>query len=98
MTYLIIWQYTVADEHRQAFETAYYGEGAWAQLFRRSSVYLKTELWRNDEHYITLDYWTNAEDYHAFLEQYQDEYQALDQQFESLTMEEMLIGKFKSIM
>ncbi len=97
--YVIVWTYDVIEQHVTLFEKAYAPDGTWAQFFRQSPAYLGTELYadeQNPQRYMTVDYWQSAEDYHAFLAQWQVEYQALDKQFEGWTSNETLVGKFSS--
>lgn len=95
--YVIVWQFEVAAENAARFLAAYGSEGDWAQLFRRASGYLGTELLRSSDtatRYITIDRWQTAEDFTRFRQDFADEYQALDARMEALTVSEVKIGVF----
>jgi heme-degrading monooxygenase HmoA len=95
--YVIIWQYEVAPEAREAFERAYGSDGDWAALFRMSRDYLGTQLARDiarPERYLTLDYWRSEAAFVEFKAARHAEYDALDQQCASLTSAEERIGAF----
>jgi hypothetical protein len=40
--FVILWEFEVKPGCEQSFESAYGPEGAWTQLFRRDSGFLKT--------------------------------------------------------
>ncbi|MCI0607531.1 MAG: antibiotic biosynthesis monooxygenase [Anaerolineae bacterium] len=98
--YVIIWEYHVKAEHVSKFEQIYHSEGAWAELFKKGTGYLGTELIRDEtqpQRYITIDQWDSAEDYEAFRVQWKEEYEALDAQCEGLTEQETLFGKWEAV-
>jgi heme-degrading monooxygenase HmoA len=98
--YVIIWEYEVAAGRAEAFEQAYGPDGAWAQLFARSTGYLGTELLRTPApggRYVTIDRWASPLAYEAFREQWRGEYAALDRQCASLTTHEHHVGDFHSL-
>ena len=45
--YVIVWRFTAADP--VTFEEHYGPNGTWAQLFRRSGDYLRTDLLRGSD-------------------------------------------------
>ena len=96
--HVIVWEFAVSDEHREAFEKAYGPEGDWAILFRTAPGYRGTELLR-DEHvtgrYLTIDRWDTAEDFAPFKERSSETYEAIDRKFESLTYHEIKLGTFE---
>jgi heme-degrading monooxygenase HmoA len=97
--FIIIWKYQVKPETQTEFEAIYSPNGVWAELFKKSTGYLGTELLRDErnlQRYFTIDRWESKEDYQAFLFQYEKEYKALDAQCESLTESESLLGKWES--
>ena len=98
--HLIIWEYQVKEECVAQFEKIYGGNGAWAELFGRSSNYLGTELLRHTSqplHYITMDRWSSATDFDSFLSKWKKEYEALVTSCEDLIERETLVGKWGSI-
>ena len=46
--HIIIWEFTVREEHIQEFISAYDSNGDWANLFRRAEGYLGTQLLRSN--------------------------------------------------
>jgi hypothetical protein len=44
--YVIVWQFQIAAEREEAFETAYGPRGDWARFFGRSNDFQGTELLR----------------------------------------------------
>ena len=98
--YVIIWEYQVKAEQLVAFEEIYASNGAWAELFRKETGYLGTELLRDPnqpQRYITIDRWISLEDYESFRLKWKSEYARLDAQCEGLMEKEALIGKCESI-
>jgi heme-degrading monooxygenase HmoA len=96
--HIIFWEYHVKPEKLSEFESIYSLNGAWAELFKRSSGYLGTELLRdetNPQRYLTIDRWVSKEDYEAFLSQHEKEYKMLDAQCEGLTENESLLGRWE---
>ena len=91
----VVWAYRVAPGRDEEFERMYGPDGEWAQLFRRSSDYLGTELFRDaadGARYLTIDRWTSPEAYEAFLRRMRDDYAALDARGDALTVGEMRLG------
>jgi heme-degrading monooxygenase HmoA len=79
------------------FRTVYGSHGEWAMLFRRAPGYLGTELLESTTDptsYVTLDRWETGAAWEAFLHAWPQEYAALDQQSESLVLEEVEVGAF----
>jgi heme-degrading monooxygenase HmoA len=95
--YVIVWAFRVWPGKEKEFVKQYGPEGSWAQLFRRSGGYIRTELAQDvadDLRFFTLDYWQTEEEFNNFHEQNLVEYQRLDQEFEGLTEEETRLGAF----
>lgn len=95
--YVIVWEFRVRREKEQEFVEQYGPEGSWAQLFRRSGGYIRTELVRDvTDHlrFLTLDYWQTEEEFNDFRERNLAEYQRLDKKFEGLTEKETRLGAF----
>jgi len=95
--HVIVWEFTVRQEHRAAFEQAYGAEGDWARLFRTAPGYLGTELLCDSavpDRYLTIDRWRTRGDFDAFKQASGPTYEALDEAFEDLTISEVKIGTF----
>ena len=98
--YTIVWAYRVPPDREAEFERLYSSNGAWAELFKKSKGYLGTKLIRSDilfENYATIDTWETKDDYEAFLTQWKDEYEKLDEQCQELTESENYLGAFEKI-
>jgi heme-degrading monooxygenase HmoA len=97
--HVIVWEFRVAQDNREAFEKAYGATGAWADLFEKSDGHMGTELLRdgNDPaRYLTIDRWISSEHFARFKEAFGDAYEALDRKFESLSTSEVKIGAFET--
>jgi heme-degrading monooxygenase HmoA len=98
--WIAVWEFQVRPESIAEFERAYGPDGPWAQLFRRSSAYLGTELLRDTDRagrYLTIDRWASRDAFQQFKQQYAGEYAALDRALEKLTEGEALVGDFEAI-
>ena len=98
--YVIIWEYQVRADRTAEFEKIYKSNGTWAELFRKGTGYISTELLRDKmqpQKYITVDQWHSAEDHETFYALYKKEYEALDAQCEGLTERESLFGKWETV-
>jgi len=97
--HVIIWEFTVRQEHVQEFIRAYSSNGDWATLFRRAEGYLGTELLRSSagpDIFLTIDRWESATCFDIFLKQFGAEYQKLDTQLEGYTLSEKKVGVFST--
>ena len=95
-----MWEYQVKADRIPEFEKIYHSNGAWAELFRKGTGYISTDLLRDEtkpNRYITIDYWDSAESYEAFHSQFKKEYETLDAQCEGLTEHEILLGKWEFV-
>jgi heme-degrading monooxygenase HmoA len=93
--FVYIWKYKVKPEFRWEFEKAYNTNGDWANLFRQSPGYIKTELLKdrnNPNQYITIDYWKSFDDNQNFKKQFVSNFQLLDEKCDAYTDEETYIG------
>lgn len=98
--YVVVWEYQIKPGKRSEFEKAYSSNGAWAELFKRGSGYLGTELLRSEvrlDTYITIDRWDSKESYESFLSKWKQDYERLDEQCEGLTESEKRIGRFTKV-
>ena len=89
--YLILWEFTVAPEHRDEFVRRYACDGDWHQLFARSvewqGCYLVTD--ENDPgHFYTVDRWASPGAWERFKAIHSADYAALDRKCEGLTLTE----------
>jgi len=99
-TYCYIWEFVVKDGLNADFEKFYGADGDWAELFRRGSGYLKTDLIRdqfNSQRYLTIDHWRCREDYSEFRRAFDSAFEQLDKHCEGLTVQESKIGEFTKI-
>jgi heme-degrading monooxygenase HmoA len=95
-----IWEFRVSESWIREFEECYGPNGDWAALFRKSQGFLKTELVRDKTdptRYLTIDYWQSKDAYSEFRSAFQGEYDELDKQCESLTVQEIKVGEFTSV-
>lgn len=93
--YITIWRFHVTAEHATDFERHYGAEGTWAALFRKSSEYIGTELFKGNDApgtYLTVDTWTSREAYEAFRREEEQAYRTLDEQMDRLTASEEHVG------
>jgi heme-degrading monooxygenase HmoA len=98
--YAILWEFQVRPEFRLRFEQVYGPNGEWAQFFRSSSGYFRTELIHDESspnRYVTIDLWRSREDYEAFRQQHAEEYHRIDQRCEQMTEAERALGTFKRV-
>ena len=55
--YIYVWEYTVLDINKEAFESIYGKTGEWVKLFSGKDGYIKTEFFVNPRGvYMTIDY------------------------------------------
>ena len=97
--YLAVWEFQVRAECVPEFEKIYGADGQWAQLFRRSPLYLGTEFVRDLEcagRYLTIDRWISREAFRQFKQQFAADYAALDETCERLTESETHVGDFEA--
>src|SRR5215470_5776366 len=97
MTYVIAWEFRINSGAEAEFVRHYGPDGSWAQFFRGSKAYIRTELTRDVAdrlRFITLDYWHSQEEFEGFREQNLAEYLRLDKEFEGLTEKETRLGSF----
>lgn len=93
-----VWEFIARADKIDDFERHYAASGSWADLFRKSSGYLSTQLLRDAEtprRYLTIDRWDSAASYHAMREKFAGEHEALDRACEAFTESERRIGVFE---
>ena len=93
--HVAVWRFTTNDP--EEFERHYGPEGTWAQLFRRSAEYVRTDLLTDGSAYVTLDWWTSRAAYHAFRRDHAEDYARVDRQCEALTLTEEDLGRFEEL-
>jgi heme-degrading monooxygenase HmoA len=93
-----VWEFEARAGKETEFENAYGAHGGWALLFANSPDYLGTDLLKSitTRTYLTIDRWTSAAAFADFKRKWNAEYQALDQQMESLTQSERSIGQYET--
>lgn len=95
MSHIRLWQFRPPPAQEAAFKTAYGPDGDWAQLFRRDSGFLGTELWRGEEgSFLTVDHWQDSAAFERFQRDAVEAYRALDRQLEGIAGEEIFLGAF----
>ena len=95
--HIILWKFTVREEHTHKFTAAYGSEGDWASLFRQAEGFLGTELLRSGEEpnvFLTVDRWKGATCFDNFKKEHAAEYKKLDAKFEAYTLSEEKLGVF----
>ena len=94
--YLIVWEFTVAPEHRAEFVRRYASDGDWARLFARSSEFQGTQLIADESEptrFLTIDRWSAPGGWERFKAAHGADYAGLDQRCTLLTRaERRLIG------
>jgi heme-degrading monooxygenase HmoA len=97
--YVIVWEFIIREECAGEFEAIYGPQGEWARLFATSEGYQETQLLRdttNALRYVTLDFWTSQEAWERLRREHEEEYMALDERCERLTVKEHKLGEFLS--
>jgi len=97
--YVIVWEFIIRAECANEFEAIYGPQGDWARLFAKTEGYRQTQLLRDTNHplrYVTLDFWTSREAHDRFRREHEQEYMALDERCERLTVKENKVGEFLS--
>ncbi len=94
---IILWEFTVREEHLQEFIRACGSHRAWANLFSRADGYLGTELLRSSTQpnlFLTIDRWESAASFEIFHERFGREYNELDARFAGHTTSEKRLRVF----
>jgi heme-degrading monooxygenase HmoA len=97
--YAIVWEFIIRAERAGEFEAIYGPQGDWAHLVAKTEGYRQTQLLRDTNHplrYVTLDFWTSREAHDRFRREHEQEYMALDERCERLTVKENKVGEFLS--
>jgi len=97
--YVIVWEFIIRAECANEFEAIYGPQGDWARLFAKTEGYRQTQLLRDTNHprrYVTLDFWSSREAHDRFRREHEQEYMALDERCERLTVKENKVGEFLS--
>lgn len=100
MSCSVIWEFSVGEAEREAFERAYAPGGPWARLFAEGEGFLETRLLRAKESpgmYQTVDRWVSREAYAEFKRAFATRYDALDEEVGELSRRETYIGLFDEI-
>jgi heme-degrading monooxygenase HmoA len=90
-----IWQYRVLTAHISAFERVYGPEGAWAALFSQTPGYMGTELLKTGTEgnvYLSVDWWASEFVYKKAMQQIEMERARLEDLYDDMTSEELLLG------
>lgn len=92
--YTVIWEFTVAPEHRAEFVRRYASDGDWARLFSRSSEWQGTSLVADEsdpERFYTVDRWASQGAWDRFKGIHGTDYEALDRKCDGLSRAERRI-------
>jgi len=95
-----LWIFQVKPGREAEFEKLYGPNGGWAQFFRGSPQYLRTELLRDlakPGRYCTIDYWTDEASHKEFCQQQAKQFKRLDAAGEKLTESETAVGNFEVV-
>ena len=98
--YVLVWEFEVASDRREAFERMYGADGGWVRLFRLADGFLGTTLLCSPgqpARYLTIDRWTDADAYERFRREHRADYARLDQAGEQLTVAEREIGAYADV-
>ena len=98
--YLILWEYQVSPNKQSEFGMIYSPTGTWAELFKRGTGYVGSELLRDESRpnrYFIIDRWLTKKDYETFMLHHEDEYKALSEEYKDLVETESLVGKWITI-
>jgi heme-degrading monooxygenase HmoA len=84
--HVIVWSFRIEPRAEAKFVAAYGADGAWAELFRKGQGYRGTQLIRCDEpgRFITIDRWDSGDAFRRFRDQFEAEYDALDERLADL--------------
>ena len=95
---LIVWRYQVEPAHEAAFLEFYRPAGDWARLFAQAEGFVGLELAAEGEGgYVSIDRWRSAADFEAFLGDYREEYETLDQKCVGWTRDEEFVGRYELV-
>lgn len=100
MSCSVIWEFTVGEAEREAFERAYAPSGPWARLFAEGQGFLETRLLRSKESvgtYQTIDRWASREAYAEFKRAFAGRYDDLDEDVGGLSQRETYVGLFDEV-
>jgi hypothetical protein len=89
--YVRIWEYDVAAEQADDFESVYGADGDWARLFAVSEAYRGTDLYAcvgKPARYLTVDRFATEAAWQEFLDAHGDAYRRLDDRTAHLTIGE----------
>jgi heme-degrading monooxygenase HmoA len=95
--YASIWEFEVSASTEAEFRRYYGPNGSWVELFRRDPAYIEMLLLKDISvpgRYLTIDRWRSLEDYQSFRERVSQQYAALDDICEKLTIRETELGAF----
>ena len=96
----IVWEFRINIRKRRQFESHYSTNGSWAKLFRKGSGYIETILLHDremPERYLTIDIWKDLPSFKRFKKKFREQYEVLDLDCESLTVNEKFLGQFVGV-
>lgn len=98
--YAYIWEYRVHPDRVSEFLEAYGPTGSWVRLFRKSSGYIRTELFRDRTtplRFVTVDFWDSRESWDKFRSDYAAAFEQQDAHCGEFTAEEREVGTFEPV-
>jgi len=98
MTHVRVWKFRPPHGREKEFAAAYGADGVWPALFGKAQGFFGTDLYRPDDSggwWLTIDRWNSRADFEAFVQQFGEEYRALDAELEGVAGEEEFVGAFE---
>jgi|SRR5688500_8085361 quinol monooxygenase YgiN len=98
--FIILWRFVVHPQHVDDFVRHYSAGGTWAELFKRSSSYLGTDLIRSSDDatiFVTIDRWRSGDAFTQFEREHHADYARLDTECSTLTVHEELLGRYENL-
>jgi len=92
-------EFWISEGREIDFERVFGPSGLWAEIFRKSSEFLETELVcesRSELRYRTFDYWRSHLGFERFRERHQADFERLNLLIaaEGMLQKELLLGTF----
>ena len=98
--FVVIWRFRARGDRVASFIQAYGPNGLWAQLFRKATGFVSTQLLcerSRSDHFLTIDTWTSHASYVAFRNAFAEEYDANDRMCADLSGSEELVADYLAL-
>ncbi len=95
--YAYIWEYSVHPGRVDEFEQLYGPRGEWVELFRQSTGYSSTDLFRDrtqPNRFVTVDHWESFDAWRDWRALVETQFGELDRRGAQLTAKEREVGRF----